>query len=112
MIDLAVLDPVVAVSAQRFNSTQVEFNRATDALNADLYAAFRRICPCSAGERIAISYSYNGRTREMEGRAVFMRNGTRMGLYVDVGKGQRIPVAEPYASNVRLIVRRRSPRPA
>jgi hypothetical protein len=106
VIELCEVDRYVADKAATFGVAQAAFNRARDALDAELYAAFHRLCPCKAGDRVAVSYSYNGRTREMEGRAVIMRNGTRLGLYVDVN-GQRVAVAEPYAGNVRVVKRQR-----
>lgn len=89
--------------AVQFNARQALMNVARDALRRDLYRAFFQLWPGKAGDRIQVSLGFNpasGRSVSVDGRAVILLNGTRMGLYVDVG-GQRHAVPQPYAEHVR-----------
>ncbi len=90
----------VATSAHWFDKAKQELGRTSSALRQDLYDAFRKLCPVKAGDRIQVSF---GKDR-FDGRAVILLDGTRMGLYVDVG-GQRHAVPQPYAENVRKLKR-------
>lgn len=101
MIDLAEVDTGVNERAVQFNARQALMNVAKDALRRDLYRAFYQLWPGRAGDRIQVSF---GRVN-LDGRAVILLNGTRMGLYLDHG-GQRHAVPEPYSDHVRNLSRK------
>lgn len=88
----------VAQSAIRFNEAQTAFNHAKEQLNFDLYAAFRQICHIKAGECISAKTDRG----YLFGRAVIMRNGLSLGLYVQTNRG-RFEVAKPYSQNAEKI---------
>jgi hypothetical protein len=105
VIDLATADRGVELKASQFRDAQSTFDTRKEALDQELAAAFYRVWPGKAGDRIRA----NTRSGPMEGRAVILRDGTRMGLYVD-NRRERRPVLEPYSENVRILPFRRRAR--
>ncbi len=89
------------MQAQMHATAQREYNHAKESLNRAMYEAFRKLWPGSSGDRIVVEL---GRSR-LEGRAVILRNGTKLGLYVDIG-GNRTPVPEPYSETARILKRK------
>ena len=103
--------PAVHMQAQLFGTAQREFNHAKEALDRALYHAFRKVWPGSAGDRILVDFgsgSYGRPATRIEGRAVILRNGTKLGLYVDIG-GTRHAVPEPYTANAKILKSSRAP---
>lgn len=103
--------PGVSHQATLFLTAQREFNHAKESLDRSLYDAFRKLWPGKAGDRILVDFGGASRGRpatRIEGRAVILRNGTKIGLYVDVG-GTRHEVPEPYTANARILKPSRVP---
>lgn len=105
MIDLREKDAEVAARAEAFDKAHTELNRARARLNGAMDRAFGRDCPFNSGDRIRMRIGTDVLGRGgyfLDGRAVIMRDGTRMGLYLD-NNGQRQRIEPRDYANVQRI---------
>jgi hypothetical protein len=100
------VDHDVGVRAVQFQAAQTSFDRERTGLHRQLYRAFARLWSGSAGDHIQATTT-SGYRPHVEGRAVILRDGMRMGLYVDTKDG-RYEVRQPYAEHARIIPRKKS----
>ena len=100
----------VEIRNEQFLEAQRRFDHAKAALNNELAVAFNRLSDIRQGDEIRVKV---GMDLYIEGRAVVMRNGTRMGLFVETrtsgNNRERRAVSEPYADHVHLLPKKKAP---
>lgn len=107
MLEMVDIDRQARQAAEVFRVRQSDFDRAKETLDQELAQAFGRLFAGKAGDRISATVA--GRSSPpftVEGRAVIMRNGTQMGLYVHTDAGDRYSVQQPYSA-VKILARKK-----